>query len=996
MLESNVVKKATISVCLGLFLAAATSIAQQPGGGSATVKAGALELAWTEAGRIARVLCGPDNVTGADVAASGFALRDRQKTYEPLSGQVTATAHGLEFEGRNAAGALAVSATCVAENDWLVLRGKVRNLTDADHAVSLRFALPVACKGWTWGTRLHRSDPLMAGRKIHLGKASPLGSGHVALRPVAAICDRSHTLGLVMPVDFIGLYDFSADVDKGLFSLVIDFAMTKHCPRYFKEVAFEFYVDGEADGWGLRSVLVRYYANRPEFFTRHTDAAGGWFAWGDILRQPAPICDYGLMYHEQPGSKDGYAHDKALGIRTYPYIEPIMYQMCMGDQPKDKRPTREFAIDRLKEWAKPEATGRLPSGGFPTQDALQRICQAIVESGVRDADGKITIGRIGQYNWISGTKWAAQFPLNLNPHVPNGAGQHRLDEVRTRLLTCPYLTGVYLDSYSAHLSRVNYAKAPLKYASYAPQFDAKTFQPCTLNGFSVYEWVEALWEMLPADKKELLPNLYGQPVPFPWHRLTVMGKEHWIDAAGPLMQQYRCMGYRKVVTQLPAYEDKGERFLRNLMLLDVFPGGYARRSTDPPVGMRASYRLVIPMLRQLHRLGWEPIAHARPASPGIRIERYGSAAKPIALAVQNPYESDIVRIEIDAGALALPEDAFVVDVMDGAPVEYSRTDKTLNVAIGLKGDNTTVLVVGGRAAHAAWSRMLANDRLDDVRLCLKEYALRRKAAAHPAWGVVAKLSSASPPEDMSRASSAIAGDTPTEVRARELLGLAAGLLTEAKDPRVVPSRPVSAPPRDSLVDLPWVEPFDELSSQRWAARGKGWPKGVRVADGKLDMELPRDATSATVHTAQSWPFVPRPLAIETDFKYTHGDHEKYLLLSMKITGSAGTGEYILIRIEGNRKGQGKIWVENHNAPASRWQYVLTPRTNFDAGEPHHLRLRLERTTFRLDLDGDLVGEGPHECEFGWANIALGVYSGHRGRGDVCWWDDLKVHRPEKR
>jgi hypothetical protein len=199
--------------------------------------------------------------------------------------------------------------------------------------------------------------------------------------------------------------------------------------------------------------------------------------------------------------------------------------------------------------------------------------------------------------------------------------------------------------------------------------------------------------------------------------------------------------------------------------------------------------------------------------------------------------------------------------------------------------------------------------------------------------------------------------------------------------------------QDSRASLPWTETFEELSPERWAFGDGKHTEGIRAASGRLEMELPRDATGAEIHTVESWPFVPRPLAIDTDFKFSHGDHDRYLRLSMKVSGTtAGRDEYILVRIESTRAGSATIWVENHNAPPTRWQHTLTQRKRFDPARPHHLRLRLERDTFRLELDGVLVGEGPHECEFGWANVALGVYSGHRGHGDVCWWDNLRIRR----
>ncbi|MEW6358015.1 MAG: hypothetical protein AB1696_16900 [Planctomycetota bacterium] len=974
----------TSSLLLTALFFSCAAVAQQ------AQEAGALRLTWDEGGRIARVECARRDVTGPGVSFSGFALRDCavQKDYEPISCEVTRGGNSIRLAGRNAVGALALSVECVAEKDWLVLRGVVENLTDTDHAVSLRFALPVACKGWTWHTRLHKTEPLIPGKAMHLGLPGPLGSGYLALRPVAAVSDAAHTVGLVMPVDHKGQYDFMADPDAGLFSVVIDFAMTKHCPRFFKKVPFEFAVAAEADGWGLRSVLDRCYANRPEFFNRHTPEAGGWFAWGDILRQPPPVCDYGLMFHEQPEAKSGCANDKALGIQVYPYIEPIMYQMCLGDQPADKAPERGFIIQRLRDWAKPETTGRLPSGGYGTQDDLQKICHAILTSGVKDPKGNVVIGGVGQYNWISGSKWAAQFPLNLCPAVPDGAGQGRLQFVREKLLTVPYLSGIYLDSYSAHLQRVNYGQDQLQYISYPPQFDAKTFQPCVLNAFAVWEWVDALWEMLPDEKKALLPNLYGQQVPFPWHRFTVMGKEHWVGATGPLMQQYRAMACRKVVTQLPAYEDRDERFLRNLMLLDVFPGGYARRPTDPPLGMRAAYRVVIPLLRQLHRLGWAPVTHAKGET---WIERYGSAPGPVCLAVHNPYDAGIVRIIIDAQRLGLPQDAVVVDAVDGEPVEFSRTENLLNAAIGMRGNWTTLLVVGGKEARAGWHRMLADDRLDDVRLCLKEQALRNGADAHPAGGAASNLTSARRPDELAAAAKAITGDAPAEARARDLLDLAAVHIRRAENPEAVSSRAPFLPKSD--VVLPWMETFDALSPERWRFNQEKQTKGAAVANGRLELELPRDATAAGVHTLEQWPFVPRPLIIEADFKYTHGDHDRYLMFSMKICSTpTGDGEYLLVRVDGSRKDQAQVRVENHNAPPTNWQHTLTEWTPFDASKPRHLLLRLDRSNFRLELDGQPVGEGPHECGFAWAHIILGVNSGHKGHGDVCWWDNLKVYR----
>ena len=954
---------------LTLFLAAAVGAAAGP-------------LEFDRAGHLVKVAVGGDVVsTGAQ--PGGFSLRDGAKQDQPelLGGTVAAAGDGVRFEGRNQAGELAVGATLTFEAGVLVIRGEVRNLSRTEHAVSLSFTLPVALDGWSWGTRLHRSEPLAEGRVVHLGQRSPLGAGYLSLRPIAAINDSRHTLGLAVPMDAIRQYDFVADVPRGAFTVTTDFAITKDCPKFFERVPFEFHMMAEPNGWGLRAALARWYSARPQWFRRELSEAGGWFAWGDILRQPAPLCDYGLKFHEQPESADGWQHDVALGIQIFPYIEQGMYQMCFGDYPR--APTREEILARIHAWAKPEATGRLASGGFPTQELLQRICQALLASGTKSLQGEPVIGSVGQYPWISGSRWAVQFPLNLSPDIPDGAGQVRLDEVRG-MLKDPRLSGIYLDSYSGHQSRLNYAKDQLKWLRYPPLFEAESKQPCDLAGFSHWAWVDALSELLPPGQRALLPNLYNQPIPFPWHRFAVFGKENWLDPAGPLMQQCRAMADHKVVTQLPAYEDASPQFLRNLLLLDVLPGGYARHTDDPPQGMRATYRVIIPLLRLLDKLGWEPLTQARPTSVGLQLERYGSAPGPVAVAVRNPYAEGIAKFEVDAGALGLPPDAWVADVVTGAPVESRRDGATLQLALGLPSDDTTVLVLGDAAAHATWDRLLADDGLNDARLCLTEDGLREQAA-HPAVATLAPLTSASTPAALAAAAQSLTGTRPTEARARELLAEAARLVRDAAAPVRVPSKAPVAPPRRPGAGIPWHETFDRLEPAEWRLEPN--MRGVRV-NGRLEMELPRDARTAQIQGLRGSPFVPRAILFECDFKYTHGPHEKYLMQSILVTGNpSGGGDFLRLRIEG--KQPGVIRVENQESPATNWQYTLTTWKQFDSSKPHHLKLRLDQLNYRLELDGELVGEGPHGCDFGVAYFSPLLSSGHMGHGDVCWFDNFQ-------
>ena len=140
------------------------------------VTAGAVSLSIDDLGRVTETRCAGDGLGGGP---GGFSIRDAavEETYGPVTGSATAVDGGLRFEGRNPAGTLAVTASLVPEDHWLTIRGEVRNLDDADRAVSLRFDLPVDCEGWTWSKRLHKDERLPAGRVVHLGTRIALGSG---------------------------------------------------------------------------------------------------------------------------------------------------------------------------------------------------------------------------------------------------------------------------------------------------------------------------------------------------------------------------------------------------------------------------------------------------------------------------------------------------------------------------------------------------------------------------------------------------------------------------------------------------------------------------------------------------------------------------------------------------------------------------------------------------------------------------------------------------
>ncbi|GAH76895.1 unnamed protein product, partial [marine sediment metagenome] len=192
----------------------------------------------------------------------------------------------------------------------------------------------------------------------------------------------------------------------------------------------------------------------------------------------------------------------------------------------------------------------------------------------------------------------------------------------------------------------------------------------------------------------MLPNLYNFRYQIPFHQFDVLGKEHWVAPTGWLMESFRALGRYKVVTQLPAYEDATTDFLRQMLLYDVFPGGYARHTNDPPVGMRADYRVLIPWLRLLHRLRWQPLTEATAAEKDIRVERYGEAPGPIAFVLYSPYVGRKAHITVAAERLEIPPDAWCGDPLDGEPLNWHREGDLLVVEAAVQAGGVRLVIVG--------------------------------------------------------------------------------------------------------------------------------------------------------------------------------------------------------------------------------------------------------------------------------------------------------------
>jgi hypothetical protein len=166
-----------------------------------------------------------------------------------------------------------------------------------------------------------------------------------------------------------------------------------------------------------------------------------------------------------------------------------------------------------------------------------------------------------------------------------------------------------------------------------------------------------------------------------------------------------------------------------------------------------------------------------------------------------------------------------------------------------------------------------------------------------------------------------------------------------------------------------------------------------VRDGELLLSLTGNARSVAMRSKECFDFGARPLEFRFRFRYNHAGHQWYLMQSFQLVplASGGADDFIHVRLD----PRVNVRVENGEAPATNWQRTLTEWVGFAPNEPHEAVLWIDKSTFRLTVDGTDCGSGPHELRFGLGYIDLGLYSGHGGHGDVCAFDEIEVREAER-
>ena len=580
-------------------------------------------------------------VGAADGRMSGLLVRDVADGGPPVQvgGTLTAEVAGLHQQATLDDLGLSVDATWRPTGDYVEVAGIVAGLRGEDRAVTLYLALPLAEAEWRWWDDVARSRT-EAGEFEELANfesGAQFGlNGRHSRYPLGCV-DAPELAGLTLAIrmDEPAVHRIALSPSLRTLSIALDFGLvpvTNVHGRSLAEAPFRVLISRHDPAWGMRSALARYRAQFPEFFERRTEQAGGWFVWGDVQEMPEAL-EAGFRFHWGPRGADAVRWDDEHDVTSVLYIEPEFYQQTHGDL--DRAPSPEEALDRISGLAAgdPEALAAFTPLGYARsyvpqrwvdehslEEAVQAVARAGEQSLQHDGAGRPILS-VGQYSWMSESKWGVIFPCNLDPDIPEGKGwfcRNLFIEpgLQTGEDAGAHYDGVALDSFGGYgqTSRADYRREHFEYADIPLCFGASDHRPCIVSAFASVEWLRELAADVHARGLVLMANCS-------WG-----GTPAWLTFAGPYLDIFgaeaatfadpdfiRFVAGDRPCSTLP-YNPRPEWETARHLLHGIWSG----HGNDTQMLARLD-----PILRQLDAAGWRPIAGVRAEPASVQVERFG-------------------------------------------------------------------------------------------------------------------------------------------------------------------------------------------------------------------------------------------------------------------------------------------------------------------------------------------------------------------------------------
>ncbi|NOY81507.1 MAG: hypothetical protein GXP31_10950 [Kiritimatiellaeota bacterium] len=652
----------------------------------------------------------------------GFLLRDLKagETVVALDASVLRRGTGLRLNGIFPNTKISLKADLVAQADHISVRGVVENIAgDDDRAVTLYFALPIRKDGLIWWDDIDHTRPVEgAWEYLTAGRTGVGAVGRTSTYPYGGV---SGTIGLTLaiPLDRPCVNRIAYNAGTQQLFTGFDFALTPATKKFPNRAEFAFVVYRNDARWGLRAAIEKYNRIYARITQSRMKRHGGWVCWS-TLEPLGDIADFGFLYHW--GTSD-VVTDKKVGCYSFVYNDSVRFFADLGAFPK--RPDHAACQKVFEEYfsapdpsafvlSRPKsATGRARYVGLQKRLGekeaaayLERAVAAVRESAAYDASGDFIVGYvINRKDWGPANWWTGRVFCDPDPDIPDGYGQFLFRDVLQPAFDAARkkgaeLDGVGLDNYFVNARSLDFRRDHFQYVDYPLSFSTDTHKPVLVGDFALFEWVESLAKRMRRQGKYVIANMGVVTFPFAASLLDIHGYEWNIERVGATA---RTLAFRKPVVTLPVKpEHYEEAWVRNLVPLAFFPGGYggnSRFAKEP--SLRQLYRKYVPIIRALSEAGWEPVTNAACDATGIRIERFGDGrTQPLFFTIKNNSDQPTqcaINLSLKPLSLLLREIRFEM-ILDGKILERQTTGDAVQLTLQLPARAVSVLkVAAGRS-----------------------------------------------------------------------------------------------------------------------------------------------------------------------------------------------------------------------------------------------------------------------------------------------------------
>ncbi|HXP59466.1 MAG TPA: hypothetical protein VN829_03190 [Dongiaceae bacterium] len=597
-----------------------------------------LQLQLTQDGGVIEAVADGTNslqAAGADYA-SGWFICDRGATsaWWNVGGWVASTNAILRQHGVITNLNLGADILYSVTNNAIRIQATVSNLTSADRAVSLYFALPVAMDGgYWWDSPRDRVALTQAVETATLTDAALGARNLVSQYPLATVAATA-ALTLAVPPDQYrpfrlgynrSTHEFFAAFDVGLSSIPSNFPQT---------ATVELWLYRSDPAWGLRSGLAGFYRHFSAAYARNFTNEGIWVAFAD-LRGITNVSDFGIAYHEIAYQPALVESDDANGIQSFRYVsEPWSYWMTM---PADIPNTNYDSV----------------YGYLLTQESQGiNAATATLSSGVRDPNGRLEFFPAAQ-PWCP---YGAAFYVNPSPYIadplyPVTKFNNEWNATVLDVYNHPengVLDGEYLDSFLSAATVADYSSNHLRATSFPLTYTRDNLRLMTPLVFGTCEMARTIGAEVHARGKALIANtLYVWPyLPLGPGLFDFAGSEiNWFDSGGHFVQPpdsnllyaralagTRPYGYLLNTDFTKVSSAAMETYMRVCASYGIYPSAFSADASsnnyfEQPALYerdRPLFKKYVPIIRALSLAGWQPVTAATVGNTSVGIEAFGT------------------------------------------------------------------------------------------------------------------------------------------------------------------------------------------------------------------------------------------------------------------------------------------------------------------------------------------------------------------------------------